>query len=151
MAFPKVGSKAPDFVCNNENGEPIRLKDYKGKKLVLYFYPKDDTPGCTIEACALRDNLPKFKEIGAVVLGISSDSAKSHKSFAEKHGLPFTLLADEERKTIEAYEVGGGFLCGAKRTSFIINPNGEIVKIYEGVKPEVHAQEVLEDLKKFKK
>ena len=129
------------------------MKDYAGKWVLLYFYPKDDTPGCTIEACAMRDNLPRFKKMKAVVLGVSADPVKKHAKFAEKYGLPFTLLADEERELINAYGVWakkkfmGREYMGILRNSYLIDPKGKIAKIYEGVKPKDHAEEVLADLK----
>ena len=148
----KVGQKAPEIILPDQNGNMHKLSDYKGKWVLAYFYPKDDTPGCTAEACSLRDNLPHFQNSKAVILGISVDSVKSHKKFAEKYQLPFTLLADETKKTVEDYGVWqeksmyGKKYMGTVRTSFLINPEGVIAKVYEKVKPEVHAQEVLKDL-----
>jgi peroxiredoxin Q/BCP len=138
----KAGQIAPDFSLPDQNGKEHKLSDYKGKWVLLYFYPKDDTPGCTKEACAIRDNLPDFKKLKTIVLGVSADSVKSHGKFVEKYQLPFTLLADEDKKVIKQY--------GAwDRTSFLIDPRGKIVKIYEKVKPETHAEEVLMDLRNF--
>lgn len=131
------------------------LSGYQGKWVLVYFYPKDDTPGCTKEACAIRDADPDLSSIGAVVLGISADSVQSHKKFAEKYGLTFPLLADEERTAIDAYGVWGpkNFMGreyeGILRTSFLIGPDGTVRKVYENVKPEVHAAEVLQDLREF--
>jgi thioredoxin-dependent peroxiredoxin len=149
----KVGSKAPDFRLPDQDGNEHRLSDYAGKWVLVYFYPKDDTPGCTKEACALRDNLPHFKKSKTVILGISTDSAASHKKFAEKYGLPFTLLSDTEKKVVEKYGVWGEkkFMgrsyIGIKRMSFLIDPKGKVAKVYSAVKPPLHAEEVLADLK----
>lgn len=152
-----VGQVAPDFSLPDQDGKEHVLHDYKGQWVLIYFYPKDDTPGCTTEACTLRDNLPHFEQTNAVVLGISTDSVASHKKFAEKHGLPFVLLADEEKKVVQLYDVwapkkfmGKEFL-GTLRTSFLITPEGEIAKIYERVKPEDHATEVLTDIASLQK
>lgn len=130
------------------------LKEYRGKWVVLYFYPKDDTPGCTVEACQFRDNFPKFKRSKAVVLGVSVDPVKKHAKFATKYELPFTLLADEEKEVVNLYGVWakkkfmGREYMGILRTSFLINPQGKIAKVYESVKPETHAEEVLADIRK---
>jgi len=149
----KLGAKAPGFNLPDQDGKMHDLKDYAGQWVLLYFYPKDDTPGCTIEACAIRDNFPKFKKMKAVVLGVSADPVKKHAKFAEKYDLPFTLLADEKRELIDAYGVWakkkfmGREYMGILRNSYLINPEGKIAKIYEGVKPKDHAEEVLQDLK----
>jgi len=149
----KVGQKAPGFHLPDQAGKEHDLKDYAGKWVLLYFYPKDDTPGCTVEACTLRDNFPKFKKMKAVVLGVSADAVKKHAKFAEKYDLPFTLLADEEKSLVNAYGVWakkkfmGREYMGILRNSYLINPEGKIAKIYEGVKPAAHAEEVLADLK----
>lgn len=149
----QVGNTAPEFTLPDQDGIPHALSEYRGKWVLLYFYPKDDTPGCTKEACAIRDDFNNFEQISAVVLGVSTDSVKSHKKFAEKYELPFTLLADEDKKVVEAYGVWGEkkFMgreyLGTMRMSFLIDPEGKIAKVYEKVKPEVHAQEVLADLK----
>jgi peroxiredoxin Q/BCP len=151
--FPKVGNKAPDFSLPDQNGVARKLSDYRGKWVLLYFYPKDDTPGCTTEACSLRDNLPKFGKSDAVVLGVSVDTVARHKKFADKYKLPFTLLADEDKKVVGLYDVWqekkflGRTYMGILRTSFLIDPKGVIKKVYEKVKPPVHAEQVLEDLK----
>lgn len=151
--MPSAGTPAPDFTLPDQDAAEHTLSSYKGKWVLLYFYPKDDTPGCTKEACAIRDADPDLSSLGAVVLGVSADSVKSHKKFAEKYNLQFPLLADEEKKAIEAYGVWGAkkFMGrdyeGILRTSFLINPEGIISKVYESVKPEVHAGEVLTDLK----
>jgi len=153
MAKLKINQIAPDFKLKDQDGKIHRLSDYKGKWILLYFYPKDDTPGCTKEACTIRDNFPNFKKLDVVVLGISTDSVESHKKFAEKYNLPFTLLSDENKKVVKKYGVWGKkkFMGkeyeGTLRTSFLINSKGRIAKIYENVNPEIHAEEVLEDLK----
>jgi thioredoxin-dependent peroxiredoxin len=148
----KVGQKAPEIELPDQDGKIHKLSDYKGQWVLVYFYPKDDTPGCTKEACALRDNLPNFKKLKAVVLGISKDSAKSHRKFADKYKLPFTLLADENKEALKAYGAWGKkkFMGreydGIFRNSYLINPQGQLVKIYEGVKPADHAAEVITDI-----
>lgn len=153
----KIGDKAPEFALPDQDGTVHTLGEYKGSWVLLYFYPKDDTAGCTKEACALRDDFPSFGALKAVVLGASTDSVESHKKFAEKYNLPFTLLADEQKQLVESYGVWGKKqmmgreYAGTMRTSFLIDPKGVIAKIYEGVKPEVHAQEVLEDLEQLNK
>ncbi len=151
-----IGDQALEFTLPDQDGKEHSLVDYKGKWVLLYFYPKDDTGGCTKEACALRDNLPRFKDIDAVVLGVSIDSVKSHKKFALKYGLPFTLLADESKEVVNRYGVWqlkkmyGREYMGTVRLSFLIDPSGKIAKIYEKVKPEKHAEEVLKDLEELK-
>ena len=151
----KVGDKAPDFVLPDQNGKTHKLSDYFGSKVLMYFYPKDFTPGCTTEACNIRDDFPKFESNKLTVLGISTDSVESHQKFSQKHELPFTLLADGDKKTIKAYDVykpkkflGKEFL-GTVRTSFLVNEQGKIAKIYENVKPPLHSQEILKDLENF--
>lgn len=150
----KTGDKAPNFKLQDQNNKAHSLADYEGKWLLLYFYPKDDTPGCTKEACAIRDSFPSFGKLKAVVLGISADSVQNHKKFAEKYKLPFTLLADIKKEIVKKYGVWGKkkFMGreydGIFRTSFLINPKGKIVKIYENVKPEIHVEEVIKDLTK---
>jgi len=155
--MPNIGTKAPDFSLADQNGNVHTLSEYKGKWVLLYFYPKDNTPGCTKQACVLRDAYPDFGKLNAVIFGISTDTEKSHKKFEEKFTLPFTLLADTEKKVVREYGVwspkkfmGKEFL-GTLRTSFLIDPEGKVVKIYEKVKPELHAEEVLADLKSFAK
>lgn len=151
--LPTVGSIAPDFTLPDQDGNTHRLSDSQGSWVLVYFYLKDDTPGCTKEACVVRDVWPDFSAVNAVVFGISADSVKSHKKFAEKYGLPFTLLSDEQKEVVKAYGVWGLKKMmgreyeGISRTSFLINPAGIIEKVYEKVKPEVHAQEVLEDVR----
>ncbi len=149
----KEGSKAPDFTLASSAGKEVSLKDYKGKnRVVLYFYPKDDTPGCTVEACEFRDNIKKIQGGGAVVLGVSPDDTASHDKFIGKFKLPFTLLADTEKKAANDYGVWvkksmyGREYMGVARTTFVIGKDGRIEKIYEKVKPEGHAQEVLDYL-----
>jgi peroxiredoxin Q/BCP len=144
----KQGEIAPDFTLLDENGEPHSLSKYEGKWVLLYFYPKDDTPGCTKEACALRDRAMEYEESDIVVLGVSKDSGDSHKKFISKYKLPFTLLSDPEQKVIKRYEADGGI--STKRISYLIDPEGVIERVYEKVKPETHAEDVLEDLKKLK-
>ncbi|MCB0544563.1 MAG: thioredoxin-dependent thiol peroxidase [Saprospiraceae bacterium] len=150
MFHLKEGDKAPDFSAANENGQTVSLKDYKGKKLVLYFYPKDDTPGCTAEACSLRDGYPKFMAQGYEILGVSPDSVKKHVKFREKYSLPFSLLADEDHAVSEAYGVWGEkkFMGrtynGIHRTTFVIDRNGNIEKIIAKVDTGKHAEQLLE-------
>ncbi len=149
----KVGQKAPDFSVMDDKGEKVKLADLKGKKVVLYFYPKDDTPGCTKEACAFRDGIDKIKKRGAVVLGVSADSVESHKKFKSKFDLNFPLLADTEKKMIEAYGVWkeksmyGKKYMGIERTTFVIDENGKIEQVFPKVKVDQHYDEVLEALK----
>ena len=145
----KEGDKAPDFSALTDKGERISLKDFQGKNVVLYFYPKDDTPGCTVQACGVRDAYRDFQNAGAVVLGVSPDPVKSHVKFIEKHRLPFTLLADEDKAIAQAYGVWGekSFMgrkyFGNHRVTFLIGPDGRIAKIWPTVKPEKHAADVL--------
>ncbi len=141
--------KAPDFTLVNEKGEKTSLSDFIGQPVVLYFYPKDETPGCTTEACSFRDDYSKYKELGAVILGVSPDSEKSHAKFADKHQLPFTLLVDENHKVCDLYQVWGRkkFMGrefdGVFRTTYLIDSKGLIAKVFEGVKPASHSDEVL--------
>jgi peroxiredoxin Q/BCP len=145
----KEGDVAPKFTVATNGGGKISLADFKGKNVILYFYPKDDTPGCTKEACAFRDQFADFNKKGAVILGVSPDSVKKHDKFVEKFKLPFTLLADEDKKIVEAYGVWGekSFMgrkyLGTHRVTFLIGPDGKIKKIWPAVKPEEHAAEVL--------
>jgi peroxiredoxin Q/BCP len=145
----KEGKEAPDFELMDQEGKLHKLSDYKGKVVILYFYPKDDTPGCTVEACNFRDNFGVFKAAGVEILGISPDSVKSHAKFQQKHSLPFTLLADEDHKVCEVYGVWGPkkFMGkeynGVYRTTYIIDEQGLIKKTFENVKPDEHAQEIL--------
>lgn len=148
----KVTQKAPAFTLPDQDGVMHSLKDYAGQWVLIYFYPKDDTPGCTKEACALRDEFPAFGKLKAKIFGVSADTVASHKKFATKYKLPFTLLADPEKGMIEAYGVWGKkkFMgreyLGISRSSYLINPEGKIEKVYEKVNPLTHADEVLTDL-----
>ncbi len=145
----QAGDKAPDFKANNQKGETVKLSDYKGKKVVLYFYPKDNTPGCTAQACNLRDNYTALQKAGYEVIGISTDSVKSHQGFAEKQQLPFTLVADEDKSINEAYGVWkeksmyGKKYMGTARTTFIINEEGVITEIIDKVKTGDHTAQIL--------
>ncbi len=149
--LPKLNQKAPDFTLADQAGKNHSLSGYQGQWVLLYFYPKDDTPGCTTEACTLRDNFSSFKKAGIAVLGVSTDNVQSHDKFAKKYDLPFPLLADEEKKVVGLYGVWGRkkFMgreyMGTNRMSFLIDPEGKIVKIYEKVKPAEHAEEILKD------
>jgi peroxiredoxin Q/BCP len=149
----KIGQKAPDFNVMNNKGENVKLSDLKGKKVVLYFYPKDDTPGCTTEACAFRDGIGQIKKRGAVVLGVSADSVDSHKKFIDKFDLNFPLLADTDKKMVEAYgtwkekSMYGKKYMGIERTTFIIDEQGKISHIFPKVKVNEHYDKVLEALK----
>ena len=146
----KAGTVAPNFTAKDANGETVRLKDLRGERVVLYFYPKDDTPGCTKEACSFRDAFGDFKKRGIKVLGVSVDSEASHQKFAAKYKLPFTLLADQDHSIADSYGVYGEkkFMgrtyMGVKRVTFLIDENGKIKKVFEKVKPDEHAREVLE-------
>jgi thioredoxin-dependent peroxiredoxin len=145
----KAGDPAPEFSAATNGGGTVSLADLRGQNVVLYFYPKDDTPGCTKEACAFRDHFAEFKKAGAVVLGVSTDPVKSHDKFAAKFKLPFTLLADEDKQIVTAYGVWGekSFMGrkyqGTHRATFLIGPDGRIKKIWPQVKPDEHAEEVL--------
>jgi len=147
------GIPAPEFTLADDTGAVRRLADYRGKKVILYFYPKDDTPGCTTEACNFRDDYSAYVEADAIILGVSPDSPKSHAKFKEKFQLPFPLLADEKHEVCEAYDVWGQkkFMgkeyMGVFRTTFLIDENGKIAKVYEGVKPAEHSAEILADLR----
>ncbi len=150
-----INSKAPAFKLPDQNNKVHTLKEYAGKWVLIYFYPKDDTPGCTKEACAIRDTFPAFGKLKAKVFGVSADTVESHKKFAKEYKLPFSLLADTKRTMIEKYGVWqeknmmGKKFMGIVRSSFLISPEGKNVKIYEKVKPETHAEEVLADLKSY--
>lgn len=147
------GKKAPSFSLKNQNGETVKLSSFKGKNVVLYFYPKDDTSGCTAEACNFRDELPSFSGLDAVVIGVSPDSVESHKKFADKYNLPFMLLSDEDKAAAELYGVWkeksmyGRKYMGVERSTFIIDREGKISKIFRKVKVPGHNSEVLEALK----
>ena len=148
----EVGTKAPEFTLPDKDGNPVSLTDFAGKKVVLYFYLKDNTPGCTRQACAFAGAYEEFKKINVVVIGISKDSAASHQKFAEKHGLPFILLSDPELTAIQAYGVWqekklyGKVSMGVVRSTFVINENGMIEKVMPKVKPDTNATEILEYL-----
>ena len=135
--------KAFDFSLPDQNGEVHRLSDYRGQFVVLYFYPKDDTPGCTVEACSFRDNQEKFKEKGIIILGVSKDTVLSHKKFAQKHNLRFTIFSDVEKKVIKKYKAWGLF---ALRKTYLIDKKGNIVKVYDKVNPLIHAEEIFQDI-----
>jgi thioredoxin-dependent peroxiredoxin len=149
----EINDKAPEFTSLDQNGEKIALKDFHGRWVVLYFYPRADTPGCTIEACSFRDSFKKLERTGAVVLGVSPDTPKAQKKFEEKYDLPFTLVADDDKTICNAYGViqeknmYGKKVMGVARTTCIIGPDGRIKHIFKKVKPEGHADEVLEYLK----
>jgi thioredoxin-dependent peroxiredoxin len=149
MAKLKVGSKAPDFTLPTGDGKTISLKDFRGKRVILYFYPKDDTSGCTKEACSFRDNITKVVKRDAVVIGISTDTPESHKKFSEKYGLPFALGSDPTKEVVRAYGVWkkkslyGRSYMGTERTTFVINERGVITTIFEKVKVDGHTDEVL--------
>jgi peroxiredoxin Q/BCP len=143
------GKPAPDFALETDSGETVKLSDLRGKQVVLYFYPKDDTPGCTTQACGIRDTYGEFENAGAVVFGISPDDATSHEKFKQKYSLPFTLLADEGHKVAEEYGVWverknyGKTYMGIERSTFIIDGDGRVAKIMRHVKPDTHAEAVL--------
>jgi peroxiredoxin Q/BCP len=150
---PKAGDVAPAFKLQDQAGKWHALSDYKGKWVALYFYPKDDTPGCTTQACSFRDNVFAFNKEGAVILGVSVDDVESHKAFAAKHGLPFTLLADADKAVSKRYGVLKtyiGVMEMARRDTFIIDPQGRVAKHYESVDPENHSAVVLADIKALK-
>lgn len=148
----KIGDKAPEFNATDQNGKPIKLGDFHGYKVILYFYPKDDTPGCTAEACSLRDGYQDLLKRGYKIIGVSADSEKSHQKFAEKYNLPFPLIPDTEKEIIKAYGVWGKkkFMGreydGIFRTTFIIGEDGNILKVIEDVKTKNHADQVLAEM-----
>jgi thioredoxin-dependent peroxiredoxin len=149
--LPEVreGEVAPDFTLTSDAGDPVTLSSFRGKPVVLYFYPKDDTPGCTAQACGIRDAYREFERAGAVVLGVSPDSVERHVKFREKYGLPFTLLADPEHEVAERYGVwgekrfAGRTYLGVNRSTFVITPDGTVAKVMHKVKPAAHADDVL--------
>jgi len=152
MSILKTGDKAPAFEAKDQNGELVKLTDLSGKKVILYFYPKDLTPGCTAESCNLRDHYTELKNNGFEVVGVSADDEKKHRKFIEKYDLPFTLLADTDKKVCEAYGVWGEkkfmgrtFL-GIKRVTYVIDEKGFILHVLEKVKTETHAEQMLEEL-----
>lgn len=148
----EIGTKAPDFTLPDQNGEMHSLSDYKGQKVILYFYPKDNTPGCTKQACNFGELYPQFQEKGAAVIGISKDSVASHKKFEEKYSLPFTLLSDTELKAIQAYDVWkekknyGKVSMGVVRTTYLIDEEGKIAKAFDKVKAAENPQDMLGEL-----
>ncbi len=152
MALLKVGDKAPNFKGFNQDGKAISLDDYKGKKLVLYFYPKDNTPGCTAEACSLRDSIADFSKLGIDVVGVSADSGKSHQSFIQKYSLPFQLIADTDQTIMKAFgawglkKMYGREYEGVLRTTFLINEKGIIENVFEKVDTKNHAEQILKSL-----
>ncbi|MDP3970828.1 MAG: thioredoxin-dependent thiol peroxidase [bacterium] len=154
MAKLEIGDKAPNFILLDQNEASHSLTDYLGKWILLYFYPKDNTPGCTKEACELRNSYTEYNKNNITILGVSTDSSKSHKGFADKNNLPFTLLADSDKKVVTLYNVQGvkkifgKEFNGTKRISYLINPEGNIAKIYLKVKPTEHASEVIADVLK---
>ena len=149
----EAGMKAPDFTLEDKDGNLVSLHDFAGKKVVVYFYPKDSTPGCTRQACAFRNNYSEYKNLGVQVIGISKDSVKSHSNFAAKQELPFILLSDPERKAIEAFGVWqekkmyGKVSMGVVRSTFVIDENGVVEKVYPKAKPDTNAEEILAYLK----
>ena len=152
-ATPQVGSPAPAFRLQDQDGKWHALEDYRGKWVALYFYPKDATPGCTTQACEFRDNVFAFDKEGAVILGVSVDDVASHKAFAKEHSLPFTLLADSDKAVTRRYGVLKtymGVMELARRDTFLITPQGKIAKHYESVNPEGHSKVVLADIRTFK-
>jgi thioredoxin-dependent peroxiredoxin len=146
------GQEAPDFELTSDAGERVRLSQFRGQPVVLYFYPKDDTPGCTAQACDIRDNYDDFTKRGAVVLGVSADDESSHVKFKEKYGLPFTLLADPDHEVAEQYgtwvekNFGGKKYMGVERSTFLIDPKGRIAKVMRRIKPDTHVERVLAEL-----
>ncbi|MBQ1532486.1 MAG: thioredoxin-dependent thiol peroxidase [Solobacterium sp.] len=148
----EVGTKAPEFTLPDQNGMMHSLEEYRGRKVILYFYPKDNTAGCTKEACSFADRYPQITEKGAVVLGVSKDPVSSHKKFEEKYNLPFTLLSDPDTEVIRAYDVWqektlyGRKYMGIERSTYLIDENGVIQKAYQKVKPVDHAENILQDI-----
>ena len=146
------GELAPDFELRSDEGERVKLSQFRGKPVVLYFYPKDDTPGCTTQACSIRDNYDDFEERGAVVLGVSPDEETAHVKFKQKYGLPFTLLADPDHHVADDYGVwvektyAGRTYWGNERSTFVIGPDGRIAKVMRSVKPDTHVERVLQAL-----
>ncbi len=147
ITSPQAGTAAPDFTAQTTTGKTVHLNDFRGKKLVLYFYPKDDTPGCTVEACGLRDEYQKIREQGAEVLGVSVDSTASHQKFTEKYHLPFPLLADTDKSVSKAYGVLNEKSNTSRRVTFLIDEHGKILKTFQTVKPDLHPHEILDALK----
>lgn len=156
MNMPKAKQKAPSFTLADQDGKTHSLKGFVGSWVVLYFYPKDNTPGCTVEACSFRDGYAALRRASVVILGVSTDSVKSHQKFAEKFSLPFLLLADTDKQVVAKYGVWqkkkfmGREYFGIVRTTFLIDPAGKIAQVYENVKPGKHAETILADVKKLK-
>ncbi|HEY6931226.1 MAG TPA: thioredoxin-dependent thiol peroxidase [Thermoanaerobaculia bacterium] len=152
MKLLEVGDRAPSFQTVDQDGETVALKDFRGKKVVLYFYPKDDTPGCTQEACAFRDDFAAFRRRGAEILGVSVDDSKSHGKFAAKFDLPFRLLADPDKRVVAAYGVWGEKslygrrYMGTHRVTYLIDEKGKVAAVWPKVKPKGHAREVLQEI-----
>ena len=150
MAKPQEGEKAPDFTAKDQNGKTVSLSDFKGKNVILYFYPKDDTPGCTAEACSFRDNYQSLLGKGFAVIGVSTDDEKSHKKFEKKYSLPFPLIADADKKIVEEYglwvekNMYGKKYMGTARTTFLIDPNGIITKVIDKVDTQNSSQQVID-------
>lgn len=150
--MPEIGDIAPDFTLHDSEGNEVSLSDFRGKKVVLYFYPKDDTKGCTQEACEFRDSFPEFGKLNAVILGVSPDPVKSHKKFSEKYELPFTILADEEKEVVQTYDVWkeksmyGRKYMGVERSTFVIDEEGKIVQKFPKVKITGHVKAVLKEI-----
>jgi len=143
-----VGDVAPDFKAKDQNGRDVSLGEFKGRPVILYFYPKDDTPGCTKEACSFRDDMSSYSDAGVIVLGVSADGVDSHRKFTEKYGLNFTLVSDKDKSIINAYGVRGALF--TKRSTFIIDGDRKIVHVFPSVSPDGHAKEVLEKLRELK-
>jgi thioredoxin-dependent peroxiredoxin len=149
VSLLEVGTQAPDFTTTDQDGKKRSLSDFKGKRVILYFYPKDNTSGCTKEACAFRDHFDEFRRLGVEILGVSVDSEKSHQSFVQKHDLPFTLLADTDKRLVEAYGVWGEKhlygkkYMGTNRVTYLIDEAGKIAAVFPKVKPDTHAEEIL--------
>jgi thioredoxin-dependent peroxiredoxin len=149
VGFLAVGTQAPEFATTDQDGKTHRLSDFKGKKVILYFYPKDNTSGCTKEACAFRDKFAEFRQLNVEILGVSIDSEKSHKSFVQKYDLPFTLLADPEKRLVEAYgawgekRMYGKKYMGTNRVTYLIDEAGKVAAVFPKVKPDIHADEIL--------
>jgi peroxiredoxin Q/BCP len=157
MLQPQLGETVANFTLPDQDGNPVALSSFRGKTVVLFFYPKADTPGCTIEACEFRDNFPKFKKLqdsGVVILGISRDTVKAQKKFADKFNLPYTLLADADQEIVKRFDLVkpktmyGKLVSGVERTTYVIGPDGKLLHIFSKVKPEGHAEEVIALLKK---
>lgn len=149
MSLLAVGTQAPEFTTTDQDGKTHALSDFQGKKVILYFYPKDNTSGCTKEACAFRDNFAKFRQLNVEILGVSIDSETSHKAFVQKYDLPFTLLADTDKRLVEAYgawgekSMYGKKYMGTNRVTYVIDETGKIAAVFPKVKPDTHVDEIL--------